>query len=145
MFPNANLSEQLALVGVINPQLVDDNTVTTGWIAAKNFKRFLATVQLGATDITVNAKLQRATDSGGTGAEDIPDKAITQFSATDDNKQALIDLRADELTENFSHFRLSITVGNGSTGGYVAATVVAGGLRYGPTTDHDLASVAQIV
>jgi hypothetical protein len=145
MFPNAKLSEQLALVGVINPQLVDDNTVTTGWIAAKNFKRFLATILVGATDIGITAKLERATSSGGANAEDITGKAITALIATDDNKQVEIDLRADELTENFTHFRLSITVGNGSVGGYVAATVVAGGLRYGPVADNDLTSVAQIV
>jgi hypothetical protein len=48
---------------------------------------------------TVDAKLQQATDSSGTGVKDISGKAITQFTkvGTDDAKQTLINLKQDDL------------------------------------------------
>jgi hypothetical protein len=96
---------------------------------------------------TVDGKLEQATDGAGTGAKDITGKAITQFTAagTDSNKQALINLRPEELdiANNFTHFRLTMTV---ATAASDAMGIVLGGApRIGNANENDLAAVDEIV
>src|SRR5574343_1283541 len=85
------------LVGYIAPQLVDAGSVNSGWLAIGDAQRVVALIAVGATDTTVDAKLQAATDSSGTGAADISDAAITQISATGDNRYVSIDLDTNKL------------------------------------------------
>lgn len=146
---NLKASEQVAVVGSIDPDAYAASTVTTGWIAAKNFHEFLAIVQVGTlgASATVDAKLQQASDGAGTGVKDITSKAITQLTqaGTDDDKQALINLRPSDLDvdNSFTHFRLSITVGVAASD---AGGIVLGvGPRTGPAQDNDLAAVDEIV
>lgn len=146
---NEKGSETVAVVGVIDPDAYAAGTYTTGWIAAKDFHRFLAIVKAGDLGVsaTLNASLEQATDASGTGAKAITGKAITQFTqaGTDSNKQALINLRPDELdvANGFDYFRLSMTVG-------VATSDAAGEVlgihgRYGAASDNDAATVDEIV
>jgi len=139
---NETLSERLALVATIDPQLVDNNSANSDWAPMQHLRRILFTLLLGATDTTVNAKLQRATDASGTGAEDIPGKAITQLGATADNKQAQLEVSAAEVGA-FGFVRLVVTVGDGTTGAYIAATGVGADARFGPARGERLTSVAQ--
>src|SRR5882724_8723521 len=126
MFPNARVSEQMALMDAVNPVSQAPGTVTTAWVSAANFERFLAIITSGVLGAaaTLDAKLQQAQDGAGTGAKDIPNKALVQIvKATGDNKMAMIDLRDDELdvTGGFSWVRLSMTVG-------AAASLISGHL-----------------
>lgn len=109
----------------IVPALVDDDTATTGWIRVIG-QRIVGLVLVGATDITVDAKLRQAQDASGTGAKDITGAGVTQFSGTDDNKWASIDVDAAKLDINngFTHVELLITVGDGTTGGNVAGVLL---------------------
>lgn len=148
---NANLlaSDDVAVVGVIDPDVTTASTVTTGWIDASTFERFMAIVLAGTlgSSATIDAKLEQATDGSGTDAKDITGKAIAQLTqaGTDSDKQAIINLSADELdvSNDFSHFRLSMTVGT--------ATSDAGGLvlgldaKFGTASDNDAATVDEIV
>lgn len=139
------LYEQLAVVATIDPQLVDDASVTSDWVDMSKARELLFVVQAGETDTTINAKLQAATDNTGTSAADITGKAITQLTAaTGDNDQALIHIRADEVPAGKSHVALVVTVGDGTTGGYVSAIGLASRLRYSDP-GNDLASVVEIV
>lgn len=91
-------------------------TAATGWISVANHHGLLAIVQTGVlgTGATVDAKLQQAQDASGTGSKDITGKAITQIvKATGDNKQALINVKPEDLdtVSGFGFVRLSVTVG----------------------------------
>lgn len=149
MTQNLLPSQRVALVGIIDPDAYAASTVTTGWIAAKDFLSFLAVVSAGdlGSSATIDAKLEQATNSSGGSAKNIAGKAITQLTkaGTDDNKQALINLRQEELDTNngFTHFRLSITVGTATSdaGGFVFGLDPA----YGPAQLEDLATVDEIV
>lgn len=149
MQPNAKASEQVAVVGNIDPDAYAASTYTTGWIAAWNFHSFMAIVQAGdlGASATLDAKLQQASDGSGTGAKDITGKAITQLTQAggDSNKQAVINLRPSELDldNGFTHFRLSMTIGTASSD--AGAVVLGVGPRSGPASDHDDAAVAEIV
>ncbi len=149
MTPNSLPSERAGLVGVIKPDATTAGTVTTAWVPAKNFHSFLAVVMAGdlGTGATVNAKLQQATDISGTGAKDITGKAITALTeaGTDSNKQALINLRAEQLDVDggFAFVRLSLTVATATSD--VAALLFGFDARFGPATDFDATTVDEVV
>jgi len=142
---NVALSDQVQVAGVIDPDAITASTVTTGWISMVTYHSIIAVVMAGTlgTSATLDAKLQEATDSSGTGAADITGKAITQLTqaGTDSDKQAVINLRADELSAGFTHVRLAMTVATATSD---AGAIVLGALaRYEPATDA--ATVDEIV
>ena len=146
MLINARLAELLSALATIDPVAQATGTITTGWISAANHERFLATVQTGLMGAsgTLDAKLQQASDSAGTGVKDVTGKAILQIlKAAGDNKQALINLRAEELdlANNFTFFRLSITVGTASS--LISAVVQAGVAKNAPASSLNQAGVVQ--
>ncbi|TGY87349.1 hypothetical protein E5163_14875 [Marinicauda algicola] len=149
---NKNLrpSDRVAVLGSIDPDAYLASTVTTGWVSAKQFMTFMALVQAGTlgTNATLDAKIEQASDSSGTGAKDVSGAAITQLTqaGTDDSdKQAVINLRHEDLdiANGFDHIRLSITIGTAASdaGGVLLGLDPA----YGPASDNDASSVAEIV
>jgi hypothetical protein len=137
MGPNQKPTDGLAILDVINP-VSTSTTVNTSWVSAANFQRLLAVITTGVlgASATVDAKLQQATDSSGTSAKDVANKAITQIvKASGDNKVAMVNAADTDLdaANGFSYVRLSITVGT-------AASLVSGHLagfvpRYEPPVD----------
>jgi len=147
MFPNAKGSELFSVLATIDPASQAVGTVTTGWISAGNHHSLLALVQSGVlgTGATLDAKLQ-ATDASGTGAKDVTGKAITQIvKATGDNKQALINLRPDDLdvTNGYAYVRLSLTVAVAAS--LTAAQLLGFNPRFAPGDASNQAAVAQVV
>ncbi len=148
MFDNCKISESLALLDAIAPASQGPGTFTTGWISGSLMIKGMAVIStgvLGAAD-TVDAKIQQAQDSSGTGAKDVTGKFITQIvKATGDNKIAIINFRIDDLdvNGNFGYFRLSLTVGGGATS-QVAAHLF-GTPRELPADVFNSAAVVQIV
>jgi hypothetical protein len=149
MMLNAKPSELAGVVGVVKPDATAAGTVTSGWIAAKNFISFLAIVMAGdlGASATLDAKLEQAQDGSGTGAKDITGKAITQLTqaGTDSNKQALINLRPEELDVDnaFTHFRLSMTVAVATSD--CAGLVLGVHPARGPATTVDASTVDEVV
>lgn len=147
---NQIANEGVGLVGAINPDVTVASTVTTGWIDAGVFQTYLAVVSLGTlgTSATVDAKLEQASDSGGTGAKDVTGKAITQLTqaGTDaSDSEATISLRGTELdlVNEFTHFRLSVTVAAATSD--IAGYVFGVDARTGLATDNDAATVLESV
>lgn len=149
MFPmNVKATEQVALLGAIVPSSQAAGTATTGWLSVAQFQKFLAVVQAGAMGSggTIDAKIQQATDASGTNAKDITGKAITELAAAGGgNVEVEINLDQQELDTNggFAFIQLSITTASAASG---TAGLVFGFLpRFGPASDFNAASVAQIV
>jgi hypothetical protein len=143
--PALKPSQRAGIVGAISPQS-SAATVTTPWIDVTTFHNYMAILKTGVlgASATVDAKLQQATDSAGTGAKDIAGKAITQLvKASHDNDQVTIDLKQEDTDFNagFKWFRLSVTVGTAAS--LVDATVLGFDPRYGFATDNDAATVVQ--
>ncbi len=148
MFPNAKGSELLSILATIDPVSISAGTVTTGWVSAGNHHNLLAVIQTGAlgTSATLDAKLQQASDSTGAGAKDVSGKAIAQIvKATGDNKQALINLRPDELdvANGFAFVRLSLTVGTAAS--VAGAQLLGVNPRYASADAFNQAAVVQII
>jgi hypothetical protein len=144
--PNSRLSERVAIVAAIDPQIVDGATVYSDYVDMSKFDRILAVVQVGDTEAVVDAEIQTAQDAADTGVADLDGKAITQLTAAGgDNKQAAIELRAAEMPSGHQFARLKVTVASTSTGAFIAGLVIGGDAREKPASDNDVASVAEIV
>ena len=145
---NQKPSEGLAVLATYDPASVSPSTVTTGWVDQSVFFALAVILQTGVlgASATVDAKLQQATDSSGTGAKDITGKAITQIvKATGDNKQAIIQMKEADLdTENnFRYVRLSITVGTAAS--IVGATLLGFLSRYQSAATYNQAATVQVI
>lgn len=147
---NALASEQTAILGTIDPDVTVASTVLSDYVDASEFANFAAVIMAGTlgASATVDAKLVQATDGSGTDVKDITGKAITQLtqaSPDDSDKQAIINLKPEELdlANSFTHFALSLTVAVATSD--VGAIVLGLDPRHGPASDNDLASVAEIV
>lgn len=144
---NQKISEGLAVLATIDP-VSTTTTVTTGWVDQSVFFYVLALIDVGVMTAsgTVDAKLQQATDSSGTGVKDITGKAITQLlAAGGNNRQALINMKEADLdTENgFRFVRLSLTAATAAS--LVSAVLIGGVPRFQPANAYNQAGVAQIV
>lgn len=145
MNPNILPSSRVPLVGVIDPDANSAATYTTGWVSMADFLWIMAVIFAGdiASTGTVDAKIEEAQNSGGTGAQDLTGKAITQLTqaGSDSNKQAIINVHAQDLSDGYTHVRLSMTVATAAADS--CAAVFGFDARNEPETD--LASVDEIV
>lgn len=146
---NAKLSESLAVLATINPTSQAAGNAVSGWVSMADVRRILAVVSVGAfgASATVDANIQQAQDSSGTGAKAIGSgRAITQLlAAGGNNVQALINVNSDELdaTNGFNYVQLTVTVGTAAT--ETAAVVLGGSARFEPASAFNPASVVQTV
>ena len=145
---NALPSDICAVVGVIDPDVTTAGAVSSAWVAMADFESIMAIVMAGTlgTSATLDAKLEQATDSSGTGVKDISGKAITQLvKASNDDDQAIINCRAEDLdlANDFTHARLTMTVGTATSD--VSGVVLGFNAKRMPTDGEDLASVVEIV
>ena len=143
---NTKFYERNAIAAVINPASQAAGTATSGWISMAAYHQLCAVGMVGVFggSATVDAKLQQAQDSSGTGAKDITGKAIVQMlAAGGNNKQFTIEVRDTELDSNngFGYVQLSITVGTAAT--LIGATVFGAIPQYMPANAFDAASVLQ--
>lgn len=143
-------SEIAAVVGTIDPDAYTAGTVVTDYANMGQFESLMFVIAVGtmAATSTLDAVVQQATDSGGTGAKNLTtSKAITQLTAagTDSDKQVVINVRAEDLdlANDFDHCALSVTT---ATAAVDYGVVCLGfGARQLPASDNDLASVDEIV
>ena len=146
---NSNIlpSSRAPVVGVIDPDNNAAGALSTAWIDMSLFHSIMAVIMAGTIEATgtIDAKLEQATDSSGTGVKDVTGKAITQLTAagSDSDKQAIVNCRSDELDADnaFTHVRLTMT---GATAAADSAAVVLGfDARYQPAAD--LSTVDEVV
>ena len=136
--PNIKGNDRCTLIGVIDPDANTAATYLTGAIDMAAFESCMAVVFAGdlGTNATIDAKLTQATTSGGT-YKDVTGKAITQLTqaGTDDNKQAVINCRADELdvANGYRYVKLSMTTAVATSDS--AAALFGIDARYSPPTD----------
>lgn len=145
------LTEQLALVGSVSPQLIDNNTADTDWIDVSKFRRVAFLLKVGATDTTVDFKLRASAASDGSNPVDISGYAITQMTgAGGDNDRAWIEITAAKMATlnsgaGYRYLSGRVTVGDGTTGAYVDVSAFGAVARHEPASDGDLASVVEII
>jgi hypothetical protein len=139
--------EMLPVVGIIDPDAYTAATYLTGAIDMSKYEQVMFIVMVGtmASTSTVDFSVTESDASGGTYAAMSPAKAITQLTeaGTDSDKQVVVVVRADDLTDGKRYIKGSMVVGTAASD----SGVVAIGLfpRYTPSTDIDLTTVDEIV
>ena len=150
MIGNMLPSEACAILGTIDPDAYGAATTVSDYADMGSFESVMFILSVGtmATGAILDAVVQQATDSSGTGAKTLgTSKAITQLTeaGTDSDKQVIINVRAEDLDmdNDFTHVALSVT---GATAASDYGVLVLGfNPRILPASDNDLASVAEIV
>lgn len=142
-------TDLIYLAATIDPDAYTAAAYTSDWVPARNGHQYVATVFAGTlgTNATIDAKIQQATDSSGTGAKDVSGLSITQLTqaGSDDDKQALINIDPVllDVANGFNHFAVVVTVGTATSD--MGAAIFGVYPRSKPTTGFDLASVDEIV
>ena len=134
------------ILGVISPQSASAGTYTSGWVAVATLGRVYAALNIGAItgSGTVDAKIQQASDSSGTGAKDVSGTSMTQIvGSANSNKQVTIEVRPAQLdmANNFTHVRLSVTTATAAS--LISAILLGCNAKYEPQAQA--ASVAESV
>lgn len=145
---NSLPSERVAVVAAIDPDAYTADTYVSGWVKADKFERFMAVIMAGTlgSSGTVDAKIVQGNTAAGGGAKDVTGKAITQLTqaGTDSDKQAIINVSADDLDhENGFHWlAVSMTVGTATSD--AGAVLLAIDAKFRPASDNDAATVDSI-
>lgn len=144
---NALLSEKLAIVATIDPDAYTTGAQSSDYVDMEKFGSVIFIVMAGAlgSSATLDFKVQEAQDGSGTGVQDLTGKSITQLTeaGTDSDKQAIVEVRSEELSDGFTHVKGVMTIGVATSDcGMIA---IAGEARYLPASTYDLASVDEIV
>lgn len=137
-------SDRVTLCGAGDPQTVNGASISAS-VDLSKFHEALFILQAGSIPSggSVTAKLQEDSASNFGSASDIAGKAMTALADTDDNKQVLFNLKAEELSAGKRYARLLVT---GSAHANVLSCVALGlSPRFGPASDDKASTVAQIV
>jgi hypothetical protein len=140
--------EHVAVVATIDPDAYGTGTQTSDWVDMADFTAIQAILMAGAVVSSgeITFSLEQATSSTGANAKAISGKALsTTFSTSNDDEQAIICLRGDEMDSTSStQFRYARCKAVLATAGADMAAVILGHQpTYGAPTD--LSSVDSIV
>lgn len=143
-----NVLQHCKYVAALKPgALLDAASATATVIDARNYDYLTVVVTLGATDIALTAlKLQNSDASGGTyaditgatfdGGSGLGGATLALPSATDDGQVCVfhVDMRGKN-----PFVKVIATVGDGSVGGYVAASAILSRGKIAPSTSATMA------
>jgi hypothetical protein len=139
-------SEHIAVVATVDPIDGNNSTIKTDAVDMSKFHEAMFVLLTGvlASSGTITAiKLQESATTSDGDFTDLSGKSATSLGDTDDAKQVVFNLKAEELTTGKRYARLVATVSAHSQ--LVAAIGLGVKPRFGPASDDDLSSVAQIV
>jgi hypothetical protein len=125
------------------PANYNGSTQNTNYVDMQAYPEVMFVLGLGAVDSTVDFKVRAAQDTGGTGEVDVAGKAITQFGGTDDQKLAVVHVKATDLAAGLRYVRGRATVGAGTTN--IVSVIVLGMAGTYIKAASNSASVAQVI
>ena len=137
-------SERAGVAGKIDPQNGNNSTLNTDYVDMSKWHEALFIFQVGSVDNTVDCLVRESTSTSDGGGQTLSGKSATQLDSNSDNKVVVINVKAEELSAGYRYLRGRMTVGNGTTN-LVSAVALGLKPRFGPATDDDLATVAQVV
>src|SRR3954453_4436573 len=137
-------SDRAGVAGESDPQNGNNNTLNTDYVDMSKWHEAMFIFQAGSIDSTVDCLVRESTSTSDGGGQTLSGKSATQLTASDDNKVVVINFKAEELSTGYRYLRGRMTAGNGTTN-LVSAVALGLKPRFGPATDDDLATVAQVV
>lgn len=115
MEQNAKMSEQFKLLGTIGPGAAAADSYASDWFDMADYQRLLVVVSVGDVVATLTASLEQNTqahldESPTDGAGKAISGKSVSFSASNDNKQKMINVRGNDLDKanNYQHVRVVV-------------------------------------
>jgi len=146
MIGNMLPSEACAVVATIDPDAYTATTYNSDVIDMSLFESLMVVLMAGTlgSGATLAAAVHTSA-AAGSGFAALTGKATTALTeaGTDSDKQAIINLRAEDLPDGHRYVRIVATLGTATSDFGVVVFGVRP--RRGPANDNDLASVAEIV
>lgn len=149
MHPNTSLAENLAVVGIVAPVVIGQETLATGAIDMSKWDQVLFIFQTGniADAKVLDGGVQTCDSDGTSNAVAISGKTLTQRAAhasDNDSKQMTISVKSSDCIANGKQYVRGVITSDAATAGPVAIVAI-GVAKYGPSVDSDLASVVQVI
>jgi hypothetical protein len=138
-------SDRVAVVATVDPQTVANAEKLTDAVDMSLWHEAMFVCLLGDMAAeTIDFKVKESDAAAGSYAALKSASQLAAHASSNDNKQIVINVKAEELTAGRRYLKGSLVTG-GATGG--PACVVALGLnpRHAPASDDDLADVVEIV
>ena len=147
------LSEMLALVATIDPDDYATGSQHSDGIDMQMHREVMFVLQLGviAVGSTIEFRIYEGTDEGhGTAGEAwVLLKAATDLANDDDNKQVVINVRADDLSSGYRWIKAVVKIGGTGSAVYHSLVALADRTRFSDavvTSSYgDLSTVDEIV
>jgi len=141
-------SEVAAILAVTVPDSRTAGTVRSGDADMSMFESCMIIITVGemAATSTLDAVVHQADSAGANDKVLSPSsKTITQLTATDDDKQIIINVRAEDMdmANDFSNINLNVTVANAAVD--YGVVILGFNPRYAPASDNDVSTVDEIV
>lgn len=143
---SARPSEKVAVVGTVDPDAAATGAFATDWISVDDYQQVMFVIMAGilVTTTTIDFIVQEADDSTGGNAATLASGTlnITQLDTDSNDKQVVVNVDSEMLSNTFTHVRGVMTLTNDAAD----TAVLALGLlpRDGPANKNDLASVGEI-
>lgn len=119
--------------GFVNQSL--GTSKNTAWVSLADARRALVHVFAATTgnDQHISIQWQEATDSGGSGAQNVGDAIDAECLVNGEGFSAVGEIRADQLSAGFAYVRASVVETGSPTPGLTAsAALVLGENRFNP-------------
>jgi len=137
-------TEKFAVVATVDPDALTAAQHNSDGVDMKLFESLSVILSVGTlgASATVDMDVTSGSDNVTFGNTV---KSITQLTqaGTDSDKQVVVNVRAEDLTEGDSFVRAEVTVAVATSDG--AVVILGHNPRYAPASDNDLASVDEIV
>ena len=139
------LSEEIAVIGTIDPQTLADTEVFSDVIDMSKYWDVMAVAMIGNMNDSTGTLVFRAVTCDSAGSNVAALKTASTLGVVADNKQVVIEVTNEDLAGGATNADRYVKFGmiSGSTGG-PAGCVVLGRSKYGPSSDGDLSTVAEI-
>lgn len=141
------ISERIAVVATIDPDVNTTATYNTDWIDMQDFTSAMFVVLAGvlADSGTLDFTVQEAKTATGGSAQALATGVLnmTQLTTGDNDTQSIIDVGKEDLTQAFRYVRGVLVVAVNSADCAVIALGNKG--TYQPASAFDLASVNEII
>lgn len=149
MQTNANPSELISVVAAVDPDAYTANAYSSGYVDMSDYEQVMAIALCGTMASNGKLDLKFQSNTAASGGTDVTGKAITQLTqaGSDDDKQAIINLRRSELNIDSEH-RYVKAVQTVTTAAVDSATLVLGAKEgFNPTNAKmsELISVAGVI
>ena len=141
---NSNIlpSDRSRVVGVVDPDALTAGDHESGWVDAKDFRNFLAIAFAGTLGTSATFDVEIEESIGGNEVQTLKSATqLTQAGTNQSDQQVLINVRADELSEDYDQIRVKVTVGEATSDG--GAVLLGYDARYEPGDEAE--SVAETV